>query len=84
MLKSNPSIRVNPSTTVELMIPEAGNVSLMVYNLSGQLVAQLANNWMDADNHQFTWNANMMPSGMYLLRAEYSEKVSMQKIMLLK
>ena len=74
----------NPSTTVELMIPESGQVSVMVYNLTGQLVAELANSYLNADNYQFTWNANMVPSGMYILRTEYAGNSSTQKLMLLK
>jgi hypothetical protein len=74
----------NPSTTVELSVPEAGNVSVMVYNLTGQLIAELADAYMHADNYQFTWNAVNTPSGMYLLRVEYAGQVSTKKLMLLK
>ncbi len=56
----------------------------MVYNLAGQLVAELADANMNANNYQFTWNADNAPSGMYLLRAEYAGQVSTQKVMLLK
>ena len=74
----------NPSTTVELSVPEAGHVSVMVYNLSGQLVAKLADANMNADNYQFTWIANNAPSGMYLLQVKYAGQISTQKVMLLK
>ena len=74
----------NPSTTVELSVPEAGNVSVMVYNLTGQLIVELADAYMYADNYQFTWNAVNTPSGIYLLRVEYAGQVSTKKLMLLK
>ena len=74
----------NPSTTVELTVPEAGHVSVMVYNITGQLVAELADSYMDANQYQFTWQGENVPSGMYLLRAEYAGQVSTQKLMLLK
>ena len=74
----------NPSTTVELTIPEDGNVSLMVYNITGQLVTELVNTFLKANLYQFTWQAKDIPSGMYLLRAEYSGQVTTQKLMLLK
>ena len=74
----------NPSTTVELTVPEAGHVSVMVYNIAGQLVAELADTYMDANQYQFTWQGENVPSGMYLLRAEYAGQVSTQKLMLLK
>jgi hypothetical protein len=74
----------NPSTTVELTVPEAGHVSVMVYNITGQLVAELADSYMDANQYQFTWQGESVPSGMYLLRAKYAGQVSTQKLMLLK
>ena len=74
----------NPSTTVELIIPEAGMVSVMVYNLNGQLMDVLANWHMPVGQYQFTWNASYAPSGIYLMQVEYSGKVSTQKVMLLK
>jgi hypothetical protein len=74
----------NPSTTVELSVPEAGRVSVMVYNITGQLITEIAESYVDANKYQFTWNADNVPSGMYLLRAEYSGQVVTQKLMLLK
>ena len=65
-------------------MPEAGHVSVMVYNLNGQLIAELADTYMNADNYQFTWNADNVPSGMYLLRAEYAGHGFTKKLMLLK
>jgi len=74
----------NPTTTVELTIPEAGHLSVMIYNLTGQLVAELTDAYMDANQYLFKWQGTNVPSGMYLLRAEYSGQVSTQKLMLLK
>ena len=74
----------NPSTTVELTVPEAGHVSVMVYNITGQFIAELADSYMDANQYQFTWQGENVPSGMYLLRAEYAGQVFTQKLMLLK
>ena len=74
----------NPSTTIELDVPEAGHVSVMVYNLTGQLIAELADTYMNADHYQFTWSAENTPSGMYLLQVVYAGQVATQKLMLLK
>ena len=76
----------NPSTTLELVLPEAGYVSLKVYNLVGQEVATLADGMMEANTagHVFQWNASGMASGVYLVRAENAGNISSQKLMLLK
>ena len=74
----------NPTTSLILDIPEAGQVSVQVYNLIGQVVATLASGFMDADTYTLTWDASNMSSGMYFVRAETTGKVTTQKLMLMK
>ena len=74
----------NPSTTMDLSLNKSGHVNIHVYNVLGQMVSTLANGYMDAGYHTFTWNANNVPSGMYLVRVEAGNNVETQKIMLLK
>ena len=75
----------NPTTNLELAIPEAGYVSVKVYNLVGQEVATLVDGMMDANpNYTFQWNAGSLSSGVYLVRAEGAGQISTQKLMLLK
>ena len=44
----------NPTTTIEYTLPNAGDVSLKVYNLTGREVAFLVNGAMPAGNHRVT------------------------------
>jgi hypothetical protein len=75
----------NPSTSINLSIPESGHVSVMVYNVMGQLVSTLADGYMDAsDNYSFTWDGSAVPSGVYLITATTANHTSTQKVMLLK
>ena len=74
----------NPTTTMDLSLNEAGHVNVMVYNVLGQVVSTLVNNYMDAGYHSITWDANNMPSGMYLVRVQAGNNVETQKLMLLK
>jgi hypothetical protein len=74
----------NPSTSMDLSLNESGHVSIHVYNVLGQMVSTLADGYMDAGYHTFAWNANNVPSGMYLVRVEAGSNVETQKIMLLK
>ena len=69
-----------------MVLPEAGYVSIKIYNLVGQEVATLANGYMQANTagHKFQWNASNMASGVYLVRAEGAGSVTTQKLMLLK
>ena len=74
----------NPSVTVSLTVPVSDYVSVKVYNLMGQMVGVLADKMMEANVYSFTWNASDMPSGIYLIKAESSSNVEIQKVMLIK
>ena len=74
----------NPSTSINLSVPEAGYVSVMVYNVMGRLVSTLADGHMNASDYSFTWDASAVPSGVYLITAAAENHTSTQKVMLLK
>ena len=75
----------NPTTSLTLSVPEAGQVSVQVYNLMGQVVATVASGHMDANpSYQLTWDASQAASGMYLVKAEAAGQVTTQKLMLMK
>ena len=74
----------NPSTSMSVYVPADGVVSLSVYNVMGQEVATLHSGNMTAGNHTVTWNASNMTTGMYFVRAESSNGVAVQKVMLMK
>ena len=74
----------NPSTTFELSIPEAGRISVKVFDLSGSLVEVLANDFYTSDTYTMTWNANNLPSGMYVIHAEFNGRSISHNVMLIK
>ena len=74
----------NPTTTVELNVPENSYVSVKVYNVMGQLVQTLVEGNMDANVYSLTWDGTNVPSGMYFVRAETATNVATQKLMLVK
>ena len=75
----------NPSTTIPFTMAKPGPVSIHIYNALGARVGTL----VDSDNvaagrHEVTWDASMMPSGVYFVRMQADSKVFSQKIVLLK
>jgi hypothetical protein len=74
----------NPTTTMILDVAEAGNVSVQVYNIMGQVVATLASGHRVADSYTLTWDASSISSGMYFVKAESAGNVSTQKLILMK
>jgi len=75
----------NPITSMTLAIPEAGQVSVQVYNLMGQVVATLANEHMDANTYTtLTWNASNVSSGIYFVKMIAGDYINTQRLMLVK
>jgi hypothetical protein len=58
----------NPVTSIEFSIPQAGDVSLRVYNVLGMEVATLINERLSAGLHRKDWNAGNLASGVYFCR----------------
>ncbi|MFH1009959.1 MAG: T9SS type A sorting domain-containing protein [bacterium] len=78
---SNP---FNPLTTIQYALPQAGRVRIAVYNILGQQVASLVDDFRPAGSHSVVWNATNVPSGMYFVQmtaGAYSQAV---KLMVLK
>ncbi len=74
----------NPTTTINYAIPTAGLVSLKIYNILGQEVAQLVNAVQVAGAYQATFNASTLSSGVYFYKIESGKFSSIKKMMLLK
>ncbi len=58
----------NPSTTINFDLPEPSHVSLVVYDVLGRKVAEIANGLHEAGYHSATWNASDVASGVYFAR----------------
>lgn len=75
----------NPSTMVTVSLPEASDLTVVVYNTNGQQVAELANGQFNAGNHRLTFDASNMASGLYFVVATVpGELDAVQKIMLVR
>jgi YVTN family beta-propeller protein len=75
----------NPSTTVRVSLPEAADLTVAVYNMTGQLVVELAGGQMAAGQHSFTFDASDQASGLYFVKALVPGKLSStRKVMLVK
>ncbi|MFH1852045.1 MAG: T9SS type A sorting domain-containing protein, partial [Candidatus Neomarinimicrobiota bacterium] len=74
----------NPSTTIGYALPEAGMVTVKIYNLLGAEVATLANGFREAGRYSVRWQANNMSSGVYLVQMRAGDFSQTRKIMLMK
>lgn len=74
----------NNSTTINVRIPEAGLLSIKVYNMIGEEISEIANAYYQAGNYSFIFSSNELSSGVYLLRMKIGEKYLSHKIVLMK
>jgi hypothetical protein len=58
----------NPSTSIRFGLPEASRVRIEIYNMLGNIVAELIDEERQPGVHEIHWNAEAMPSAPYLVR----------------
>jgi hypothetical protein len=74
----------NPITNLSFTLPEADRVSLEIFNIMGQRVAMLVDEWLDAGEHTVSWDASRFASGVYLYRLRTSTHSETRRMMYLK
>jgi hypothetical protein len=74
----------NPSTTINYSIAEAGLVKIAVYNLLGQEVALIVNEFKEVGAHTISFNAAQLTSGAYFYTIETPQFKQTRKMLLAK
>ncbi|MDP2301352.1 MAG: YCF48-related protein [Ignavibacteria bacterium] len=69
----------NPATSIKYSIAEPSKVTLNIYNLIGEKVAELVNTQQDAGYHQLNFNAGKLSSGVYFFTINAESISSGQK-----
>lgn len=67
-LEQNHPNPFNPTTVINFSLPEAGNITLKVYNILGKEVMTIADGYYSPGKHSVTLNAATLASGVYLYR----------------
>ena len=74
----------NPATRISFSMPVKAQVNLSVYNIQGELVANLMNGEISAGSHSVEWNAEGQPSGIYFCRIVTAGYTAALKMLLMK
>jgi len=74
----------NPTTTIEFSLPANSNIRLVVVDMLGRVVKEVANGAYAAGSHKVTLNASSLASGVYFYRLEANSFVSTKKLVLMK
>ncbi len=79
----------NPETAIEFELPQAGKVKMAVYNLKGELVTMLLDEFRAAGYHRVVWdsritNGPQLSSGIYFYTLSAGDFRAVKKMVLLK
>jgi len=78
----------NPETAIRFSLPEAGYVTLAIYNSAGQLISRLVDEWLPAGVYTQMWdgtsNSAPLASGTYFCRLMAGTRQEVRKMLLLR
>jgi len=74
----------NPTTTISYNITEPSIVKLTIYNLLGQEIKTLVNEFKEAGVHTVNFNASELNSGLYIYKLQAGTFTQTRKMTLLK
>jgi hypothetical protein len=73
----------NARTQIGVALPEASDVNVEIYSVTGQLVESISGHY-EAGNHSITWDASNVSSGVYFYRVTAGDFSQTMKMTLLK
>ena len=74
----------NPVTSIKYSLPEGSHVKLTVYDLLGNLVETLVDEYKSAGTYSVKFNGAELTSGIYIYRLQAGEFVSTKRMALIK
>jgi len=74
----------NPRTNIRFDIPKAGQVKLSIYDITGKVVATVADQYYNAGKYSMDFDASGLSSGIYFYKLEAGENTAMRKMILVK
>lgn len=80
------SVQPNPVTNqaqINFSLESAGQLTIEVYDLKGQMVDQIASQQFNKGNHSISWSpAQNLPAGMYIIRMNTQNQYYNSKVLL--
>jgi hypothetical protein len=75
----------NPTTRISFNLKHNSNINLSIYNILGEVVAVLANEFLESGKHEYTFNGENLSSGIYMYKLNVDERfIDIKKMMLIK
>jgi len=74
----------NPSTVLSYTLKTDSRVKLTVYNLVGQSVQLIVDEYQTAGEYEFSFDASELPAGIYLYKLQVGDYSSVRRMTLVK
>jgi hypothetical protein len=74
----------NPQVTIEYQISEPANIILEIYNIRGQTIGELKNEFVFPGIYSVHWSGSNHPSGIYFVILYNNKSIIRKKMILLK
>ena len=74
----------NPATIISYKLNQSGFVTLKVYNLVGQVVKTLVNEYQESGTFSEQFDASELSSGIYLYKLQVNNYTSVKRMTLIK
>ncbi len=74
----------NPTTNISFSVPKAGNVKVSVYDVLGNEVATVVNEYKQAGSYNVNYNASALSSGVYFYKMVSGSFTETKKMTLVK
>ena len=84
LLSQNYPNPFNPNTKITWQTPIAGHQSLKVYNILGNEIVTLVNEFKEAGNYEVNFDASKLSSGIYVYKLQVGNFIDIKKMILLK
>ena len=77
-----PAIKGLNRSAVSVELKSEGNVKVSIVNANGSVIANIAQENLQAGVHQIKWNSGMVPSGRYIVKVEQNGMVNARNVVL--
>ncbi|MBK9097378.1 MAG: T9SS type A sorting domain-containing protein [bacterium] len=84
MLHQNYPNPFNPSTIISWQSPVGSHQTLKIYDVLGNEVATLVDEYKSAGNYEVEWNADNYPSGVYFYQLKTENFIQTKKMIIIK
>ncbi len=74
----------NPVTIIKYKLNESGNITLKIYNVSGQEIETVINGFQSVGTHEAIWQPKELPNGIYFYRLNTDNFSDTKKLILQK